>query len=77
MLAKICSRQQKQAEFSDEFYAGVLRVKMLFEVFQAGCHGMVKAISNLPVTQIKCFLPNFSSILHMVREEMCCLNKRI
>ena len=25
MLANICSRQQKQTEFSDEFFAGILR----------------------------------------------------
>ena len=29
MLAKICSRRQKPTEFSDEFFAGVLRVKFL------------------------------------------------
>ena len=35
MLAKICSRRQKQTEFSNEFFAGVLRVNScLFDLIK-------------------------------------------
>ena len=32
MLSKIYSRQQKQTKFSDEFFAGVLRVKLMVPI---------------------------------------------
>ena len=52
MLAKICSRQQKQIEFSDDFFAGVFSWLVGFVALRPKSTAMVIAGRSVHLTTL-------------------------